>query len=121
MSDDFTLEELEKLTPAFKRAQDLPDKFTATVTDATIGEDRRGKKCVFLRLELDDGSMTKIKYSQLHLPELVHALKQMGFTTLKEIIGKRFIFVRRDYRIGYARHIPAGLAQSQTSKKGEKQ
>jgi hypothetical protein len=107
MSEDLTLEELEKLAPAFKRAQELPEKFSAIVTDAAVGEDRRGKKCVFLTLTLDDGSITKIKYSQLHLPELVHALRQLGFSTLKEVIGKKFVFIKRDYRIGYARHIPA--------------
>ena len=104
---DLSIYELEKLMPKFKRAQELPETFTATVTGIAVQEDKTGRKCVFLTLELDDGSQTKIKYTPMHFATFVSHLVRLKVKNLSELRGRKLVFKREGFRIGYPRHFPA--------------
>jgi len=117
MAEDIRFDELEKGIPRFKRAQELPDKFIAKVVDANVTPDKTGRKCLFLTLELTDGSTTKIKYTPMHISDVVEAFQSMGFSYIRDIIGQTFTFITRQYRIGFPRPMPVELV---SKKKGEK-
>jgi len=106
MAEDIRIDELAKLASTFKRAQELPDVFAATITQYQLAEDKTGRKCLYLTLQLEDGSRTKIKYTPMHLQDLVADLARLRITRLSQLVGRKFIFRRRQYRIGYARHFP---------------
>jgi len=109
MAEDIRIDELAQLAPKFKRAQELPDVFEAVVTSYQLAEDKAGRKCLYLTLQLDDGSRTKIKYTPMHLQDLVADLVRLKITRLSQLVGKKFVFRRRAYRIGYARHFPTEM------------
>jgi hypothetical protein len=88
------------------RAQDLPDRFVAKVTDVQVAPDRTGRKCVFFTIELPDGKWTRVKYTPMHLPDLADELLRMGFKSLNEVVGQTFAFMKRSYRIGFPRPMP---------------
>jgi len=120
MNEEIYIDELERLVPKFKRAQELPAKFIAKVTDAAIGTDKTGRKCVYLTLELTDGTITKVKYTPMHISDLAEELRKMGFKKLSEIVGQTLTFVARQYRIGYPRPMPVEKLPSVTEKGGKK-
>ena len=106
MAEEYDLRALKEALRTFVRAQELPDKFVARVTDVQVAPDRTGRKCVFFTLELADGKRTKVKYTPLHLPDLADELLRMGFKSLNEVVGQTFAFIKRTYRIGFPRPIP---------------
>jgi hypothetical protein len=116
-AEEYNLEELAKELQTFVRAQDLPDRFVAKVTDVQVAPDRTGRKCVYFTLELPDGKRTKVKYTPMHLPDLADELLRLGFRSLNEVKGAELTFIKRAYRIGYPRPMPVERIKA---KKGEK-
>lgn len=104
--DEIDLEGLMELGTTFRRAQELPETFSATVTDAELRPDQTGRMCLYMRLKLRDGSVTVVKYTPMHMPELATALKALGFSKLSEVIGNTLFFKVKHFRIGYPRPIP---------------
>ena len=105
-NEGMSLDQLERLGFNFVSANELPDRFVAEVAGAQTKPDRTGRLCVFLRLKLKDGSQTVIKYTPLHIPELAAALRKLGVNNTREMEGKAFAFIKKHFRIGYARPIP---------------
>jgi len=120
MNEEIYIDELERLVPRFKRAQELPSKFIAKVVDASLAPDKTGRKCVYLTLELTDGTVTKVKYTPMHISDLVEELRKMGFVKLSEVVGQTLTFVTRQYRIGYPRPMPVEKLPSAAEKGGKK-
>jgi hypothetical protein len=119
MSEEYNLEELAKELQQFVRAQDLPDRFVAKVTDVAVQPDRTGRKCVFFTLELADGKRTKVKYTPMHLPDLADELLRLGFKSLNDVAGQTLTFVKRTYRIGFPRPIPVERVPAKKGGKNE--
>lgn len=102
---DISLDELEKIS-TFVLANDLPDSFEGKVVNIRVTSDRKNRKCIFFTIELADKSLTKIKYTPMHIPKLAKALKNFGFTKLSEVKGSTFEFKRQYEKIGFPRHYP---------------
>lgn len=105
-SEGMSLDELEQLGTNFVRASEVPERFYAQVVNAEVRPDSTGRICVYLRLRLEDNSMTVMKYTPLHIRELVLALKKLGFKNLGEVVGTVLQFEKKAFRIGYPRAIP---------------
>jgi len=119
MAEEYDLRELKEALQTFVRAQELPDRFIAKVTDVQVAPDRTGRKCVYLTLELTDGKRTKVKYTPMHLPDLADELLRMGFKSLNDVVGQTFAFVKRTYRIGFPRPIPVERVPQKKGGKNE--
>lgn len=117
MAEDIMLDELAAQIPQFKRATELPSEFVATVVNVDVRPDQRGRKCLYLRLELEDGSQTVVKYTAMHLQHVIPHLKTLGVQRLGDLVGKRWTFRMMNFRIGYPRPIPF---KPFAPKKGEK-
>ena len=113
---DLTIEELESLGKALVRATELPDVFVAKIVNYEFREDRRGRKALFLRLELEDGKPTIIKYTTLHLSFLAHAFKHSGIQRLSEAVGKTFQWKKEPFQIGFPRPLPVRIVEQKKQK-----
>jgi len=118
MSGEIYIDELERLVPRFKRAQELPSKFIAKITNVALSTDKTGRKCVYLTLELTDGSITKVKYTPMHIVDLIEELRKLGIRKVKELEGQTFAFITRQYTIGFPRPLP--VERVHNTSKGEK-
>jgi len=119
MAEEYNLEELAKELQTFVRAQDLPDRFIAKVTDVQVAPDRTGRKCVYFTLELADGKRTKVKYTPMHIPDLADELLRLGFKSLNEVVGQTLTFIKRTYRIGFPRPMPVEKVPQKKGGKNE--
>jgi len=108
---DIRIDELVKEVTYFVSASEIPDTFEATVTDVQVKEDRYGRKSLYLRVKFDDGKTTVIKYTPLHMVEVVKALAKMKVKTTGELIGRKFRFEKRHFRIGLPRPIPVEVVK----------
>jgi len=111
MTEEWELADLAKEVPVLVSAHDLPDEFVAVVIDAQIKEDRQGRKGLYLRIQLEDGKQTVIKYTPMHIAELVKHLAKLRIKTKSELVGKKFKFKRTQFRIGFPRPIPVEVVK----------
>jgi len=112
MAEEWEITDLVKEVPVLISAHDLPDEFVATVTDAQIKEDRQGRKALYLRIQLEDGKQTVIKYTPMHIAELVKYLAKLRIKTKSELIGKKLKFKKVQFRIGFPRPIPIEVVKA---------
>lgn len=99
-------------------ASQLPDKIKGTIDTMDLREDKRGRKCLFMRLRTNEGT-TVIKYTPSMLPILGKAFKDLGFTKVSEVIGCTFLFERKATPRGFPRHFPVKLISRPGSGEGE--
>jgi len=106
MSEEWDIIDLAKEIPVLISANDLPDTFEARIIDAQIKEDKQGRKSLYLRLELEDGKITVMKYTPMHIAELVKFMTKMGIKTKDDLVGKKYQFKKVAFRIGFPRPMP---------------
>ena len=85
---------------------ELPEEFTAEVTNEELKSDSRGREGIFLTIKMDDESQFKQKYTQNHFPELIEALKKLNVEDTKDLVNKRFKFKKVKFNIGRERWLP---------------
>ena len=102
-----SLDELKKEVGVRRSLSELPDEFEGVIVDYRLDSDRRGRKAFFLTIQLDDGATITQKYTAMHLQDLIMALGRMkDIKVIDDIKGRRFRFIRKEYRIGMPRWIP---------------
>jgi len=100
------VEDLKGMGKEIARATDLPDEFVGTVTSTDIREDRTGRRCLYVRIRLEDGRETVVKYTPMHIPLLARHLEELGIQTSQQFVGKKFVWRKEHFRIGYDRPMP---------------
>jgi len=83
-------------------AKDIPAEFTATVVDTEIVVDEFKRKCLNATVDIDGLGVTTIKYTPMHVEELVKSMQKIGVDDFK---GK-FKFKKVEFEIGFARPMP---------------
>ena len=87
----------------------LPTELIATLVDWRFDKDTRGRECLFVDLEDENGNTITQKYTNLHITDLADAIEQLGFDHLDKTKGKKFLWKLKAYRIGNPRLIPEKL------------
>ena len=100
------VEDLKSMGKEIARATDLPDEFVGTVESTDIREDKTGRRCLYVRIRLEDGRETVVKYTPMHIPAFAHRLEELGIKTSHQFVGKTFVWRKEHFRIGYDRPIP---------------
>ncbi len=108
---DIRIDDLVKEVTYFVSASEMPDTFEATVIDVQVKEDRYNRKSLYMRIKLDDGRTTVIKYTPLHMVDVVKALLKMRIRTTGELVGKKLKFEKKHFRIGMPRPIPVEVVK----------
>lgn len=84
-------------------AGDIPDEFTATVTDTSTDTDEYNRRCLIAVLNIDGVGIGKVKYTPLHVEELVKALQKLNAS---EFAGKFKFKKTMIGTMGFARPYP---------------
>jgi len=96
----------ESLSGQFVLASNLPDEFVAMITDVDRRDDSRGRECIFLDLELEDGTVTRVKYTKSMWGTLADSFLKLGYKGVTAVVGARFRFRRLPVGRGFPRHFP---------------
>lgn len=103
---DLSIESLKKMIPVRAELSELPDQFTATVTNIAVKSDSRGRRALYFSLVLDDGRQATQKYTSFHISALVKMAEELGIVNLRDMINRRFLFKKIVFRIGNPRWMP---------------
>ena len=105
------VEDLKGMGKEIARATELPDTFTGTVVSTDIREDRTGRRCLYVRIRLEDGRETVVKYTPMHIPALAQRLEELDIRTSHQFVGKTFVWKKEHFRIGYDRPMPVRVVE----------
>jgi hypothetical protein len=111
MSEEWDIMDLAKEIPVLVSANELPDTFEARIIDASVRTDKQGRKSLYLRLELEDGKITVMKYTPMHIAELIKFMAKMGIKTKDDLVGKKYQFKKVAFRIGFPRPMPVKVIE----------
>ncbi|MCS7102256.1 MAG: hypothetical protein NZ992_00045 [Candidatus Korarchaeum sp.] len=114
MDLDFAMIEREILRKDKKygRYSELPNTFDASIERFERGQDRRGNTVLWILLKRGDTFYT-VKYTKLQEAFFQRCIELLGFRSVEEVVGKRFIFEK--YSVmgkGYMRPYPKKLDHS---------
>ncbi|MEM5815823.1 MAG: hypothetical protein QXL14_02130 [Candidatus Aenigmatarchaeota archaeon] len=99
------ISELEKLSVGKLSISEMPTSFVGEVVQTEVREDRRGKKALFVGVMTEKGKII-IKYSGLHIEDVIKFMRENNIKSLDELVGKKVKFELQYYKIGNPRHIP---------------
>jgi hypothetical protein len=51
-----------------------------------------------------------VKYTPMHIPTLARCLEELGIQTSQQFVGKKFVWKKEHFRIGYDRPVPVKVA-----------
>ena len=105
------VEDLRSMGKEIARATDLPDEFVGKVESTEIREDRTGRRCLYVRIKLEDGRETVVKYTPMHIPALAQRLEELDIRTSHQFVGKKFVWRKEHFRIGYDRPMPVKVVE----------
>ena len=87
------------------RLNTLPQTVKAKLIDYRLDHDFKGRECLYLTLESDEGVFTQ-KYTSLHILALAEAFEKLGFESLEQAKNVSIIWSQKSFTIGYPRFMP---------------
>jgi hypothetical protein len=106
-----SLDELEEMATSRVAIGELAPEFDATIVKHEVKPDTRGRKCLYLTLKFKDKSSVTMKFTGMHIADLVAFMKANGVKDLEDLYGTPLHWKLREYRIGNKRHIPTTILQ----------
>ena len=68
---------------------DLPKKFVGKIKSVEVTKDGRGIDCVYVNIELEDGTSFSEKYSPIHIEGLIYQMLKAGVEDTEDLVGLR--------------------------------
>jgi len=101
-------ENLEQIAHRSVNLETLIPKFDATVLAMLITKDEKTQSDVLMmKVEMTDGKQLTQKLKGIHIAELLDVnLKNMGITSMDQIVDHKFKFEKTTFRIGFPRWLP---------------